>query len=123
MMRKKPCADDVLNEKTMHSPQPTNLAFQKEIRWHRRVGDDRLNGWLLRPAGEPVCRDPPVGGHHMAFFPQAFPCAPKGASDEMPEFYIKLPLEAPLLIFHRSYLLKSFPHGDTSARHRGFEMK
>ena len=33
---------------------------------------------------------------------------------EIPEFDIKLPLGAPLMIFPQGYLLKSFPQGDTS---------
>ena len=48
---------------------------------------------------------------------------PKGAVGERPEFDIKLPLGAPLLIFPRSYLLKCFPQGDTSARQREFEIR
>ena len=36
------------------------------------------------------------------------------------EFNIKPPLGAPLLIFLRGYLLKSFPQVDTSARQWGF---
>ena len=77
----------------MHSPQPTNLTIHLEIRWHKRVCDDRLNGWLQCPAGE------------------------------RSEFNIKPPLGAPLLIFPRGYLLKSFPRVDTSARQRGFEIR
>ena len=41
----------------------------------------------------------------------------------MSEFNIKPPLRAPLLIFPRAYLLKSFPQVDTSARQRGFEIR
>ena len=39
------------------------------------------------------------------------------------EFNIKPPLGAPLLIFPRGYLLKSFPQVDTSTRQRGFEIR
>ena len=46
-----------------------------------------------------------------------------GASGEMSEFDVKPPLRAPLLIFSRGYLLKSFPHVDISARQRGFEIR
>ena len=48
---------------------------------------------------------------------------PMGAAGERPEFDIKPPLGASLLIFSRGYLLKSFPQGDTSARQRGFEIR
>ena len=54
-----------------------------------------------------------VGGTHS-------PC---GAAGERSEFNIKPPLGAPLLIFPRGYLLKSFPQVDTSARQRGFEIR
>ena len=47
---------------------------------------------------------------------------PCGAAGERSEFNIKPPLGAPLLIFPRGYLLKSFPLVDTSARPRGFEI-
>ena len=86
------------------------------------VCDDRLNGWLQCPAGDPVCRDPPARGHHTGFV-----CGgslpPCGAARERSEFNIKPPLGAPLLIFPRGYLLKSFPRVDTSARQRGFEIR
>ena len=49
--------------------------------------------------------------------------APWGAAGERLAFDIKLPLGAPLLIFPRDYLLKSFPQVDTSARQRGFEIR
>ena len=48
---------------------------------------------------------------------------PCGAAGERSEFNIKPPLGAPLLIFPRGYLLKSFPRVDTSARQRGFEIR
>ena len=48
---------------------------------------------------------------------------PWGAAGEKPEFNIKPPLGAPLLIFPRGYLLKSFPQVDTSARQQGFEIR
>ena len=48
---------------------------------------------------------------------------PCGAAGERSEFNIKPPLGAPLLIFPRGYLLKSFPPVDTSARQRGFEIR
>ena len=46
-----------------------------------------------------------------------------GAAGERPEFSIKPPIGAPLLIFPRGYLLKSFPQVDTSARQWGFEIR
>ena len=77
-----------------------------------KVCDDRLNGWLQFPGGEPVCRDPPACGHHTGFI-----CGgsipPWGAARERSESNIKLPLRAPLLIFPRCYHLKSFPQVDT----------
>ena len=42
---------------------------------------------------------------------------------ERSEFDIKPTLGAPLLIFPRGYLQKSFPQVDTSARQRGFEIR
>ena len=48
---------------------------------------------------------------------------PWGTAGERSEFNIKPPLGAPLLIFPRGYLLKSFPQVDTSARQRGFEIR
>ena len=45
------------------------------------------------------------------------------ASGESSEFNIKPPLESPILIFPRGYLLKSFPQVDTSARQRGLEIR
>ena len=48
---------------------------------------------------------------------------PCGAAGERSEFNIKPPLGAPLLIFPRGYLLKSFPRVDTSARQRGIEIR
>ena len=47
---------------------------------------------------------------------------PWRAAGERSEFNIKPPLGAPLLIFPRGYLLKSFPQVDTSVRQRGFEI-
>ena len=47
---------------------------------------------------------------------------PWGYAGERSEFNIKPPLWAPLLIFPRGYLLKSFPEVDTSARQQGFEI-
>ena len=61
-------------------------------------------------------------GHHTGFI-----CGgnlpPCGAAGERSEFNIKPPLGAPLLIFPRDYLPKSFPRVDTSARQRGFEIR
>ena len=48
---------------------------------------------------------------------------PWGAAGERLKFDIKPPLGAPLLIFPRGYLLKSFPQVDTSARQRRFEIR
>ena len=48
------------------------------------------------------------------------PCV---AAGERSKSNIKQPLGAPLLIFPRGYLLKSFPQVDTSARQRGFEIR
>ena len=48
---------------------------------------------------------------------------PCRAARERSEFNIKPPFVAPLLIFPRGYLLKSFPLVDTPARQRGFEIR
>ena len=45
------------------------------------------------------------------------------ATKERSEFDSKPPLGAPLLIFPRGSLLKSFPQGDTSTRQRWFEIR
>ena len=46
-----------------------------------------------------------------------------GAAGERPEFDIMPPLGASVLIFPKGYLLNSFPHGDTSKRLWGFEIR
>ena len=86
------------------------------------VCDDRLNGWLQCPAGDPVCQDPPARGQHT-YFICGGSLPPCGAAAERSESNIKPPLGAPLLIFPRGYLQKSFPQVDTSARQRGFEVR
>ena len=48
---------------------------------------------------------------------------PCGAARERSESNIKPPLGAPLMIFPRGYLPKSFPQVDTSARMRGVEIR
>ena len=106
----------------MHSPQPTNLTIHLQIGWHRRVCDDRLNGRLQCPAGDLVSLGPLARGHHMGFVCRGS-LHTGGAAGVSPEFNIKPPLGAPLLIFQRLYLLKSFLQGDTSARQRGFEIR
>ena len=67
-----------------------------------------------------MCRDPPARGRHTDFV-----CGgslpPWGAARERSEFDIEPPLGAPLLIFPRGYLLKSFPQADTSARQQGLK--
>ena len=53
-----------------------------------------------------------------AFFSEGGLVPPWGTAGERPWFDIKLPLGAPLLIFPRGYLLKSFPQGVSSERHQ-----
>ena len=77
----------------MHSPQPTNLTIH-----------------------------PPARGHYTGFSVGGS-LPPWGVAGERSEFSIKPPLGAPLMIFPRSYLLKTFPQVDTSARQRGFEIR
>ena len=72
-------------------------------------------------AVDPVWRDPRVRGHHR-FYLIGFP-SPMGAAKERQEFDMKAPLGAPLIIFPQSYLLMSFPQGDTSERQRVFEIR
>ena len=57
--------------------------------------------------------------HRLHLWGNPSPC---GAAREISEFSIKPPLGAPLLIFPRCYLLKSFPQVDTSARQRGLKI-
>ena len=83
----------------------------------------RPTQWMVAMScRRPSYRDPPARGHHTGFI-----CGgnlpPCGAAGERSEFNIKPPLGAPLLIFPRGYLLKSFPQVDTSARQRGFEIR
>ena len=73
MKRKNPCAKEAKCDKGVHSPQPTFLTIHYEIRLHQRVCDDRLNGWLQCPAGDPVCQDQPARGHHTGFVCWGFP--------------------------------------------------
>ena len=61
-------------------------------------------------------------GHHTVLYVGGS-LPPCGAAGERSEFNIKPPLGAPLLIFPRGYLLKSFPQVDTSARQRDFEIR
>ena len=73
------------------------------------------------------CRRPSLSGPACAwtlhrFFLWGVPF-PHVELPERSEFDIKPPLGAPLLIFPRGYLLKSFPQVDTSARQRGFEIR
>ena len=60
--------------------------------------------------------------HHTGFIFGGFPSLMESCR-ETSEFNIKPFLGAPLLIFPRDNLLKSFPQVDTSARQRGFEIR
>ena len=74
------------------------------------------------------CRRPSLSGPACAWTSHGFylwggtllPCE---AAGERSEFSIKSPIGAPLLIFPRGYLVKSFPQVDASARQRGFEIR
>ena len=46
-----------------------------------------------------------------------------GDAGERPELYIDPPLGAPLMIFLRGYILKSFPQKDTFARKLGLGIR
>ena len=106
----------------MYSPRHTNMAFQQEIQWHTRDCDERLSGWLQHPAGDPVCQGSPAHGHHMGFI--CIGSIPTmGGAGESPECDIKPPIGAPLLIFPRGYLLKSFRQRDSSARQQGLDIR
>ena len=87
-----------------------------------KVCDDQLSGWLQRPARDPVCLELHERGLQAGFICMGFP-SPMGVAGERPEFDIKPPLGAPLLIFPQGYLLMSFPQGDTSARQRRFQFR
>ena len=45
--------------------------------------DDRLSGWLQRPAGYTVCWDPPLRGHHTGFVCRSS-LTPMGSVGERP---------------------------------------
>ena len=61
--RKKPCAEEV--KKGVHSSEPTKMA--------QKVSDNRLSGWLQRPAGYPVRWDHPARGNYTGFISRGFP--------------------------------------------------
>ena len=73
------------------------------------------------------CRRPSLSGTACAWTPHGFYLwrypSPCGAAGERSKFNIKPPLGAPLRIFLRGYLLKSFPQVDTSARQWWFEIR
>ena len=74
------------------------------------------------------CRRPSLSGPVCTWTPHRFylwggSIPPCGAAGERSKSNIKQPLGAPLLIFPRGYLLKSFPQVDTSARQRRFEIR
>ena len=48
---------------------------------------------------------------------------PWGAARERPEFDIKLPFDAPLMISLQGYVLMSFPQGDSCARQHRLEIR
>ena len=73
-------------------------------------------------AGDPVCWDLSACGHHTGFISRGN-LPPWGASRERPECDIKLSIGATFFIFPRGYLLRSFPHGDSSARQLEFEFR
>ena len=64
-----------------------------------------------------ICREPPACGHHTSVICRWFH-SPMAAAGVSSEFDMKPPLGAPLLIFPRGHVPKSFPQGDTSARQR-----
>ena len=100
----------------MHSPQPTKKLYDtKEFSM-----TNSMDGCYVLPEMQFVGTRLRVPPHR--FFCGGFPY-PWGAAGERSEFNIKPPLGAPLLIFHRGYLLKSFPQVDTSARKRGVEIR
>ena len=122
MKRKNPCAKEAQSEKRVHSPQPTNLTIHQEIRWHKRVcKTDSMDGCNVLPQTQFVGIRLRVDTTRVFFVRGSLP--PWGAAGERSECNIKPPLGAPLLIFPRGYLLKSFPQVDNSARQRGFEIR
>ena len=89
----------------------------------QKVSDDRLSGWLQRPTGEPVNRGSPARMNHTDLSVGGS-LPHMGAAGERPEFDIKPPIGAPLLLnFPRGYFQKSFPQGDNSARLRGIKIR
>ena len=83
----------------------------------------RPTQWLVAMS----CRRHSLSGPACAWTPHGFHLSgsipPLRTAGERSEFSIKPPLGAPLLIFHRGHLLKSFPQVNTSARQRGFEIR
>ena len=83
-----------------------------------KVSDDRLSGWLQRPAWDPVCLDPPARGHHAGFICRGS-LLPYGSCQR----------EARVLHWnafwdstHDFFIKVIFPLGDTFAR-QGFEIR
>ena len=97
------------------------MAFHKKIRQHRQKKTSSVDGCGILPETQFVqtclCVDTTqvlsVGGS----IPQWV------ATGERPEFDIKPPLVTSLLIFPRSYLLKSFPQEETFSRQQGFKIR
>ena len=79
-----------------------------------------VDGCRFLPETKCVVTRPRLGNTRVLYGRDFLPLM--GAEGERPEFHIKPPLGAPLMTFPRSYLLKSFSQGNTSARHLGFEI-
>ena len=105
-------------------PSPLSYPSTNEYATTGLVGgcDDRFSGWLQRPDGYQVCRDSPARAHHTGFIRRGY-FPPMGDAGGRPEFEIKSPFGAPLLILPWSHLVKSFPQGYNSARQRNFEIR
>ena len=106
----------------MHSLQPTILAFQLR----NLMAQKRLRQWAHWMVAMSFRRTS-LSGPTCAWTPhisirRTFPSTMRAAG-ERPEFDIKPPLGAPLLVFPRGYILKTLPHGDTSARQQGFGIR
>ena len=100
--------------------QPTNLTFYYEVRWQLATIDS-VDGCSVLPETQFF------GTHLHADTIQALPVGgflhTMGTAGEIPEFDIKPPLTAPLMIFRRDYLLNFFPIEDTSTRQQGCEIR
>ena len=88
----------------------------------QNVIDVRLSGRSQCSAADPVCRDPPARERHTGFMCRGS-IPPMGSAGVRPEFYIKPPLGASVVIFPGGNILRYFPQGNSSVKQMGFDIR